>query len=98
MPSRDAKSIGAEFTLEKDVKGAEAIAPHLHRAAGRVARHLRKEGLMACGVRVKLKTAGFKLMTRQAALSPPTDSERDLETAALRLLGQFDLSAPMHHR
>ncbi len=95
VPSRDAKSIGAEYTLEKDVKGAEAIEPHLHRAAARVARHLRREGLMAGGVRVKLKTAGFKLMTRQAALSPPTDSERDLEEAARGLLGQFDLRVPM---
>lgn len=95
VPLRDAKSIGAEYTLESDVKGAEAIGPHLHRAAARVARQLRREGLMASGVRVKLKTNGFKLMTRQAALSPPTDSERDLENAAAALLGQFDLAVPM---
>ncbi len=95
VPLRDAKSIGAEYTLERDVKGAEAICPHLHRAAARVARQLRREGLMASGIRVKLKTSGFKLMTRQAALAPPTDSERDLENAATKLLEQFDLAVPM---
>ncbi len=95
VPERDAKSIGAEYTLEKDVRGPAEILPHLRRAAARVARHLREEGLLAGGVRVKLKTSGFRLLTRQAPLAPPTDSERDLLAEAQSLLEEFDLSIPM---
>ncbi len=92
---REAKSVGAEYTLEEDIVGEAAIRPHLRRSAGRVARRMRKEGLLASGLRVKLKTAGFRLLTRQCRLPSPTDSERALETAALELLGQFDLEVPM---
>jgi DNA polymerase-4 len=95
VSEREAKSMGAEYTLEDDVKGAAAIRPHLKRAAERVARHLRREGMLAGGIRVKLKTSGFKILTRQARLSPPTDSERELERAADSLLEAFDLTVPM---
>jgi DNA polymerase IV len=95
VSERDAKSVGAEVTLEKDVRGAEAILPHLRNSAERVGRHLRREGLLAGGIRVKLKTGAFKLLTRQARLSPPTDADRDLLRAAKDLLLEFDLSVPM---
>jgi DNA polymerase IV len=95
VPDRDAKSIGAEYTLEEDVRGRDEILPTLRRSAARVARHLRREGLLAGGVRVKLKTYSFRLWTRQAPLRTPTDSERDLLVAAEELLGHFDLSVPM---
>ena len=95
VPSREAKSVGAEYTLEKDVRGAREIRPHIRRAASKIARRLRRQGLHAAGVRVKLKTSGFRLLTRQAPLSPPTDSERELVRAAETLLDQFDLTVPM---
>jgi len=95
VPERDAKSIGAEYTLEEDVRGREAILPHLRRSAARVARHLRRQKLLAGGVRVKLKTHSFHLWTRQAPLRMPTDSERDLLAAAEGLLSHFDLAVPM---
>lgn len=95
IPERDAKSIGAEFTLERDVRGEEAIVPHLRRAAEKVARQLRKNGLLAAGLRVKLKTAGFRLWTRQAPLEPPTDADRELLQAGRALLANFDLDEPM---
>lgn len=94
-PDRDAKSIGAEITLEQDVVGRPLILLHLRPSAARVARHLRREGLLAGGLRVKLKTNLFQIWTRQAPLEPPTDSERDLLAAAENLLDNFDLSVPM---
>lgn len=97
VPEREAKSIGAEYTLDKDITGAAAIRPHLRRCSERIARHLRREGLIASGVRVKLKTASFRLVTRQMQISPPTDSERELERAAISLLSHsdLDLTVPM---
>jgi DNA polymerase-4 len=94
-PEGEAKSVGAERTLEEDITGEEAVRPHLRTAAARVAHHLRREGLLAGGIRVKVKTSAFQLLTRQASLSTPTDSERDLYAAACALLGEFDLEVPM---
>ncbi len=94
VPDREAKSIGAEYTLERDVQGRDAIMPHVRAAAQRVSRRLRKQGLQAGGVRAKLKTASFRLITRQRSLSPPADSFRAVVDVAEDLLGQFDLEQP----
>jgi DNA polymerase-4 len=95
IPERDARSIGAERTLDQDIVGEAAIVPHLRSSAERVSKRLRKHALLAGGVRVKLKTAKFKLHTRQGPLRPPTDSYDDLLAGAIELLEQFDLRAPM---
>ena len=95
IPEHDAKSVGAELTLEEDIAGREAIAGHLRDSAERVARRLRSDSLVASGVRVKLRTSSFRLMTRQCKLSRPTDTERELARAALDLLGSFDLDTPV---
>lgn len=94
VPEREAKSVGAEVTLDKDVTGAQALKKHLRRAADRVAPRLRAEGLLASGLRVKLKTARFQLVTRQSRLEPPTDAAKSLFEAACALLPEFDLRLP----
>jgi DNA polymerase-4 len=43
---------------------------------------------------VKLKTASFQLMTRQALLAAPTDVGRELYEAALPLLDHFPYDEP----
>jgi DNA polymerase IV len=91
-PREDAQSIGSEVTLDVDVSGNAAIWPHLRRAAGRIARTLRKENLLARGVRVKLKTSDFKLLTRQGLIEIPTSNAKELLAAAAPLLEKFDLS------
>lgn len=94
IPEHDARSIGTEYTLDRDVTGPDQIRPHIRRAAEKVARRLRKNRLEASGVRVKLKTATFRLITRQARLVPPTDTFHAIEDGAVRLLDEFDLDQP----
>ena len=94
IPERDAKSIGKEYTLETDVRGASEILPILRTAADNTARSLRKKGLEASGVRVKLKTADFRLLTRQCVLPSATDSAPPILTAADRLLEKLPLDQP----
>jgi len=94
-PSRDAQSVGCENTLERDVVGAEAIRPHLLRAADTVAERLRRQGVQARGVRVKLKTADFRILTRQVAIAKPTDSAAPLFVAAMALLPSFPSDEPI---
>jgi DNA polymerase-4 len=71
--------------------GRGAIEPYLLRAADRVARRLRRAGLRAGGVRVKLKTHKFQILTRQVGLRPPATSSSVLYEEACQLLGNFDL-------
>ena len=95
IPEREAKSIGSENTLDTDIVGVAAIRPWLLRAADTVARRLRIEGLAARGVRVKLRTADFRLHTRQTVLARATHATRPIVEAAEALLHDFDLSAPV---
>ncbi|MFW5878836.1 MAG: DNA polymerase IV, partial [Myxococcota bacterium] len=95
IAEHEAKSIGWERTLEQDVRGEEAILPHLRRAADEVARRLRAEGLEARGLRIKLKTRDFVLHTRQCRLPQTTDSAPYLYEAAGRLLGEAMPALPV---
>ena len=92
IPHREAKSIGAESTLERNVSGADQIRPHLLKASDRIAPQLRAKNLVAGGVRVKLKTANFKILTRQKRLVEATSTANILYKSALELLESFDLS------
>jgi DNA polymerase-4 len=91
---RGAKSIGSERTLAEDIHGRAAIEPYLRAAADRIANRLRKKGLQAWGVRVKLKTADFELLSRQLRLSAPTDLGDRIHGAGLALLERFSLDRP----
>jgi len=92
VPERDPKSVGKEVTLERDVTGEAAVSRLLVDLADRVAQRLRSGGLRARGVRVKLKTAAFRLHTRQVAIEVPADTAEQLLDAARGLLREFDLS------
>lgn len=89
LPARAAKSIGSELTLEADTRSREEIAYHLRCEADKVARRLRKRGLVARGVRVKLRRHDFQLLTKQRTFAEPTDLADDLHRAALGLLDSF---------
>ena len=91
---RSAVSIGSERTLETDIRLRADIEPHLRRSAEEIGRRLRKKGALAGGVRVKLKTKSFRLMTRQKQLQPPTDVTQRLYEEGLTLLSHFDYDEP----
>ncbi len=91
---RGARSIGSERTLAEDISDRAKIEEHLRGSAENIGRRLRRKDLLARGVRVKLKTASFQLMTRQRVLDPPTDVGRALYDAAIPLLDQFDHREP----
>jgi DNA polymerase-4 len=91
---RASKSIGSEQTLEKDVRDRSEIKLHLRRAADTIGRRLRKKGYVACGVGVKLKTADFKILTRQRKLAEATDVAERLYEVGVELLGEFNHRGP----
>jgi DNA polymerase IV len=71
-PDREAKSIGAEETFDEDLTG-EDLHPFLHGQALRVAARLRRAGLRARTIHLKLKSPSFRITTRQRTLADPTD-------------------------
>ena len=91
---RVARSMGSDRTLQKDVVEKSEILEHLKRSADRIGRRLRRKCFLAGGVRVKLKTSGFELFTRQCTLAEPTDSAAELYQAAVTLVERFDHPGP----
>jgi DNA polymerase IV len=71
-PSREAKSVSAETTFDRDLAAITELEPHLWRLCEKLARRLREHELAAGGVVLKLKTSRFALRTRAARLSSPT--------------------------
>ena len=91
---RVAKSVGSDRTLNKDVFRRSDICAHIRRSADRIGRRLRGKRYVANGVRVKLKTFDFKILTRQRILGEPTDVADTLYTAGESLLDEFDNPGP----
>ncbi len=94
IPERDPKSIGKEVTLAEDLRARRVLMPHFVWCADRIARRLRQEGVTAAGVRVKIKTADFRLWTRQTAIRPTANAKEILDAAG-RLLDPLDLDRPI---
>jgi DNA polymerase IV len=91
IPDRGAKSIGSEDTFDEDLAGKEALHPFIHAQAVRVARRLRRAGLKAPVVQLKLKLADFTLVTRRTTLPEPSDDGQTLYRAAMALLERYEL-------
>jgi DNA polymerase-4 len=90
------KSVGSERTLRDNISGRAPVEKHLRRQIENVARTLRKKGIQAKGVRVKVKYDGtFKLATRQGSLPTPADDSVTLARTAFSLLDTLDLDQPI---
>src|SRR5438067_10063139 len=85
-PDVEAKSIGAEETFDDDLEGEELL-PFIHEQALRVGARLRRAGMQARSVHLKIKYADFRVVTRQQTLLLPTDDSAEIFRLAVRLLG-----------
>ena len=85
-PDRPTKSISAEDTFAKDTSRADVLLAEAGRLADRVAGQLARYGLAAGTVVVKLKTAGFSLLSRSRRLAVPTQKAEVLFEAARPLI------------
>jgi DNA polymerase-4 len=91
---RASKSIGSETTLDKDIRDGAELRRHLRRSADEIGQRLRRKHIVAYGVRVKLKTSDFQILTRQHRLTRPTDVADDLYSVSINLLGEFEHKGP----
>jgi DNA polymerase-4 len=88
VPDRQAKSIGAEDTFEEDTDSPEVLLRALHAHGLRVGRRLRRAGLKARVVQLKVKLSDFTLLTRRRTLDVPTDDGQRLYKEGAELLAR----------
>src|SRR5436853_7492785 len=71
-PDAEAKSIGAEETFDDDLE-SEDLLPFIHEQALRVGARLRRAGIRARSVHLKIKYSNFQVVTRHETLELATD-------------------------
>lgn len=94
-PDTEAKSISVEETYDSDLQGddvlAAALLAHAHRLSGR----LRRAGLAARTITLKLRYDDFTTINRSHTVEGAVDGARELYREALALIGQVDVAAPV---
>ncbi len=86
VAERETKSISSETTFDSDISDKVELTRVLLLHCDRVAARLRKEGLSACGVTLKLRLPDFSLRTRSRAGLKATQLAPRLFEAARPLL------------
>jgi DNA polymerase-4 len=102
-PYREAVSYSEENTFAGDVSDASVLEAAIRAHAEAVARRLRRDGIRAGTVVLKLKLArrrsagprGYPLLTRQARLPEATDDGPTLAAQARALLARAKLGEPV---
>jgi DNA polymerase-4 len=84
-PDREAKSISTETTFPEDVGDRAALRTWLLDLVDELAGRLRKEGVRARTVELKLRSSDFRTWTRSLSLPAATDMTDALWRAALQL-------------
>jgi DNA polymerase-4 len=93
-PNREEKSISAEETFARDMRGAAPLTVQLLRLADRAAARLRAHELAAGTVSIKIRRGDFTTYTRQRALGRPTQDSGIVSAAARTLLEQWLTTQP----
>ena len=93
-PSRAEKSISNEETYDRDLEARDDIERQLLRLAERTAGRLRKAGLAAGTVQVKIRQSDFQTFTRQKGLVPPGNGTDQVFEIARTLLSAWLAANP----
>jgi len=85
---REAKSISAETTFDRDIAEFRPLELRLWRLCEKVSARLKTNGLAGSTVTLKLKTADFRIRTRAQSLSHPTQLTGRIFAAGRDLLAR----------
>ena len=88
-PETSPKSVSSEETLAADTRDKKLLGRYILKHAEDVARQLRRKGVRARTVILKLKHSDFTLVTRRAPLAQPSQSADPICRVATRLLDQY---------
>ncbi|MCI2425467.1 DNA polymerase IV [Candidatus Acetothermia bacterium] len=85
IPSRETKTISREVTLPEDLYDLDKIEDLLQRLSKQVAADLRKAGLLARTIRIKIRFHDFRTITRQITVASGVDSFRLIQSFVVHL-------------
>jgi DNA polymerase-4 len=88
VADREAKSVSAEETFERDLTDQAALGAEIDAMAGRVGGRLRASSFSGRTVTLKLRRYDFTTLTRSLTLPQPTDDARQIAAIARRLLAE----------
>jgi DNA polymerase-4 len=86
VTDRDPKSVSQERTFARDLADTAALEHQLQRLSAGVSKRLKRQGVVAGTIALKVRYADFTTLTRQMRLAVPTDSEQLIYQASLTLL------------
>ena len=89
IPSRPEKSMSAEETYDTDLTRIDDMERELLRLTERAATRLRKAGLAAGTVQIKIRQSDFKTFTRQRKVQPPMSGTDAIYAVARNLLSAW---------
>lgn len=85
IPSRETKTISREVTLPEDLYDLAKIEDLLQRLSKQVATDLRRAGLLARTIRIKIRFHDFRTITRQITVDSGVDSFRLIQSFVVHL-------------
>ena len=89
VAERQEKSISAEETFDHDLEDRHDMEHKLMQLSERTSTRLRRAGLVAATVQVKIRESDFTTVTRQASLRPPDNGTEAIYAAATALLARW---------
>ena len=93
-PDLDEKQVSAEETFETDLRDPSRLSSEIVRLADKACARLRRRGLAARCVTVKIRRADFTTYTRQRHVEPATQETRVVTAVALELLHDWLAAQP----
>ena len=91
-PERDVKSIGHEETFERDLTTDSELRSEIVRLSDAVASRLRRAGLAARTVQLKIRHPDLRLSTRSVSVETTLDTGPAISRLAVELLTRLDTS------
>ncbi len=89
VPAREAKQHGQECTFEADLEDPEEVRAVLREQVEEVARRLRRHGIRARGVTLKIRYGKFETITRSRVLDAATDVTAEFQRAAAEVFDRW---------
>jgi len=91
IPDREAKSIGSETTFTMDIWSKDEMRGVLLALAGKVGWRLRKAGLYARTVTVKIRFSSFRTITRSVTLPSSLSLDEDIYQTACEMISKIPI-------
>ena len=88
-PVSETKSVSAEETLPEDTEDKNLLEKYILKQSEKIGRELRKLGIRARTISVKIKHSDFKQVTRSATIKEPTQSSEVIIREAFELLENY---------